>query len=391
MTSRPRLYYLDDIPTPYRLGVQKLVAERWPGSFRLGFCAESEPGREWTLDFADIDTEFLAGRQYARPSPANPFQIKWNPGVARSLAAWKPDVVILSGYAHPTMWRAARWCIRNGIPYGVSCETSLRSAISTSGWRWAAKRLLTAWIVRHMAFGLPVGREAADYLRRFGPTDAPMHYFPNTPDTAPIVAEAERLETSGGEAALRAKFGIPERAAIFLFAGRLIDVKRPLDAVRAFRQLEGDAALVIIGDGDRMAAVRAAADGDPRVICAGWVKEPETIFGLMAIATALILPSQSETWGAVVNEAMAAETPVISSDRVGAATELIHDGENGYLVPVGDVSGYAEAMQKLIDDPELAAALGRAARQTAVAQGEEFAAANLIAGAGAAAATGGKP
>jgi glycosyltransferase involved in cell wall biosynthesis len=385
MPEGPRLYYLDDIPTPYRLGLQKLVADRWPGTFRLGFCAESEPGREWQLDFGAVDVEFLPGRQFSRPTPANPFQIKWNPGVAKSLAAWKPDVVILSGYTHPTMWRAARWCIRNGVPYGVSCETSLRSAISTSGWRWALKRALAGWVVRKMAFGLPVGREAADYLRKFGPTDAPMRYFPNTPDTAPIIAEADRIAAEDGEAALRSQFGIPAEAAIFLFVGRLIDVKRPLDAVRAFRKLHGDAALVIIGDGDQMAAVREAADGDPRVICAGWVKEPELIFGLMAIATALILPSQSETWGAVVNEAMAAGTPVISSDKVGAAVELIQDGENGYLVPVGDVSGYESAMQRLTDDPELAAGLGRAARETAIAQGEEFAAANLIEGALAAA------
>jgi glycosyltransferase involved in cell wall biosynthesis len=384
----PRLYYLDDIPTPYRLGVHKLIAERWPGSYRLGFCARSEPGRDWTLDFTGIDVEFLEGRQFARPSPANPFQFKWNPGVARSLAAWKPDVVIFSGYTHPTVWRAARWCIRNRVPYGVVSETSLRSAISTSGWRWMVKRFLTAWIVRNMAFGLPLGAEAADYLRQFGPTTVPMTFFPNTPDTTEIIAQTERMKRGDAEAVLRAKFGIPEKAAVFLFAGRLIDAKRPLDAVRAFKQLQGDAVLVMIGDGDRMAAIREAADGDPRVICPGWAKEPDTIFGLMAIATALILPSQSETWGAVVNEAMAAETTVISSDRVGAAIELIRDGENGYVVPVGDVSGYARAMQQLIDDPELAAALGRAARQTAIAQGEEFAAANLIAGASAAAVAG---
>jgi glycosyltransferase involved in cell wall biosynthesis len=279
------------------------------------------------------------------------------------------------------MWLAARWCIRTGVPYGVSCETSLRSTVSTSGWRWALKRALAGWVVRRMAFGLPVGREAGEYLQKFGPTDAPMHYFPNTPDTAPIVAEAERIAATGGEAALRERFGIPRSAAIFLFAGRLIDVKRPLDAVRAFLRLEGDAALVIIGDGDQMEAVKQAAGGDPRVICAGWVKEPELIFGLMAIATALILPSQSETWGAVVNEAMAAGTPVISSDRVGAATELIDDGENGFLVPVGETAGYTRAMQKLLSDPELAHGIGAAARETAMAKGERFASENLVAGA----------
>ena len=201
--SGPRLFYLDDIPTPYRLGVQKRVADDWPGDFRLAFCAESEPGREWTLDYGDLKPEFLEGRQWRPRGQVNPFSYKWNPGIGRTLDAWKPDVVVLSGYVHPTMWLAARWCLRNRVPYGVSCETSARSS-STRGWRWAVKRAISGWLVRGMAFGLPVGREAADYLRAFGPSRAPMHYFPNTPDTAPIVAEADSLAATGGEGPLRA-------------------------------------------------------------------------------------------------------------------------------------------------------------------------------------------
>jgi glycosyltransferase involved in cell wall biosynthesis len=78
---------------------------------------------------------------------------------------------------------------------------------------------------------------------------------------------------------------------------------------------------------------------------------------------------------------MAAGTPVISSDRVGAATELVDDGENGFLVPVGEIAGYTRAMQRLLTDPDLARGMGAAARATAIAQGEEFAANNLISGA----------
>jgi len=382
MRDSPRLYYLDDIPTPYRLGVQKLVAQRWTGAFRLGFCAKSEPGREWTLDFGDLEPEFLSGKQWRPARQVNPFSFKWNPGVARSLAAFRPDVVILSGYTHPTMWRAARWCVRNGVPYGISCETSARSS-ATSGWRWLVKRALAGWVVRRMAFGLPVGREAGAYLAGFGPSDAPMHYFPNTPDTSAIVAEADRLAATGGEAALRAELGIPDQAPILLFVGRLIDAKRPLDALTAFRQTQGahDGVFVIVGDGDGMAALREAAAGDPRILFTGWLKDPAVIAGLMSISAAMILPSSHEPWGAVVNEAMAAGTPVISSDRVGAATELVRDGENGYLVAVGDVAGYAEAIGQLLSDPALAQRLGAAARATAIEQGEEYAAKNLIAGA----------
>ncbi|MET0247255.1 MAG: glycosyltransferase family 4 protein [Sphingomonas sp.] len=382
MSEGPRLFYLDDIPTPYRLGVQKRVAQTWPGTFQLAFCAESEPGRDWELDFEALDPQFLEGKQWRPAGQVNPFSIKWNPGVIAALEAFRPDVVILSGYVHPTMWRAARWCRQNNIPYAISCETSARSSV-TSGWRWFAKRAVAGWMVRGMAFGLPVGREAGAYLARFGPSDAPMHFFPNTPDTSRIVAEAAALVRDGGEPALRAELGLPTHAPIFLFVGRLIGAKRPADAIKAFRKVRGDAeaVLVIVGDGDLMASLREAAGDDPAIRFTGWLKDPATIARLMSIATAMILPSAHEPWGAVVNESMAAGTPVISSDQVGASTELVEDGVNGFLVPVGDVPGYAAAIARLLADPELARAMGAGARDSAMSQGEDFAAGNLISGA----------
>jgi glycosyltransferase involved in cell wall biosynthesis len=382
MPDSTRLYYLDDIPTPYRLGVQKLVAEYWPGMFHIAYCAESEPGRKWKLNFEDLAPEFLTGVQFRPPKQTNPFSFKWNPGVHRSLAAFAPHVVILSGYSHPTMWFAARWCIANGVPYAIASETSCVSS-SCSGWRWFIKRRVAAWMVRRMAFGLPVGQAAAEYLRHFGPTDAPMYFFPNTPDTRAIVAQARLAARRDCEVALRSDLGIAPDAQIFLFVGRLIEAKRPLEAVRAFQMAahEANAVLVIVGDGELMPSIRLAAELDPRLILTGWVQDATVIARLMAIATAMILPSSHEPWGAVVNEAMAVGTPVIASDHVGAALELICDGQNGFMAHVGDIAGYADAIRKLLRDSELRDCVGRAAQRTAFENGEEFAARNLIDGA----------
>ena len=124
MADGVRLYYLDDIPTPYRLGVQRRIAQNWGSAFKIAYCAATEPGRNWTLDFSGLDVEILPGRQYRPKKQANPFSFKWNPTVAASLDAFRPDVVVLSGYVHPTMMRAARWCRRRHVPYAIVCETS---------------------------------------------------------------------------------------------------------------------------------------------------------------------------------------------------------------------------------------------------------------------------
>lgn len=384
MRDQPRLYYLDDIPTPYRLGVQRRIAEDWPGAFKLAYCAAGEPGRAWSLDFSGLDIEILLGRQYRPRRQVNPFSFKWNPSVAASLQSFRPDAVVLCGYVHPTMHLAARWCRKNKVPYGVTCETSARNS-KTTGLKWQLKQAVAASVAGGMAFGLPVGHEAGDYLQRLGKTSVPMFYFPNTPDTGSIAAAAGRMQDADTEEALRRQLGIPSGTKIVLFVGRMIEAKRPMDALEAFRNAGasagGGATLVFTGDGPVAAEVTAAAAGDARVVFTGWLADPAQTVALMAISAMLVLPSQHEPWGAVVNEAMAAGTPVIASDRVGAAVELIEPGSNGFLHAVADIRAIAKAIGLLLSDEESRQRIAAAAQKTAFEKGHQYAAANLIGGA----------
>ncbi|MDP2024891.1 glycosyltransferase family 4 protein [Sulfuriferula sp.] len=382
-TGGARLYYLDDIPTPYRLGVQRRIGEQWLGSFKITYCAASEPGRDWSFDFGDLDVEILPGRQYRPPNQVNPMSVKWNPSVRASLAAFRPDVVVLSGYLHPTMYLAALWCRQNGVPYAVACETSARST-TTTGAKGRIKRGVAGWLVRGMAFGLPVGQEAGEYLRSLGSPDAPLHYFPNTPDTSIIVEAAEQIRKDGREDDLRRRLGIPPGDRIVLFVGRMIDAKRPLDALEAFRlagAATSDATLVFVGDGPLLEQIKAAATGVDNVVFTGWLTDPAQTAALMAISAVMVLPSQHETWGAVVNEAMAAGTPVIASDRVGSAIELIESEVSGIIYPVGDTGALADAIARVLLNDALRRDMGRAGKKMALAKGEIYAAGNLIEGA----------
>ena len=77
-----------------------------------------------------------------------------------------------------------------------------------------------------------------------------------------------------------------------------------------------------------------------------------------AVADVLVLPSEREPWGLVINEAMNAGTAVIVSDQVGAAADLVEDGVNGYVVPVGDVEMLASRLRGITSDPALAKSMG---------------------------------
>ena len=78
-------------------------------------------------------------------------------------------------------------------------------------------------------------------------------------------------------------------------------------------------------------------------------------------STVFVLPSRHEPWGLIVNEVMNAARPAIVSDDVGCGPDLIADGENGCIYPVGDVSALADAMRRVLETPDHAAAMGQRA------------------------------
>jgi glycosyltransferase involved in cell wall biosynthesis len=152
----------------------------------------------------------------------------------------------------------------------------------------------------------------------------------------------------------------------FLFIGRLVDWKRLDLAIEALTSVPG-AHLEVIGDGPMRTewtqlAVNRNLQG--RVCFRGWMPQRECARYLQS-ATALLLPSIYECGGAVVLEAMATGTPVIAVAWGGPSDYL--DASCGVLVPPVNaeavISGFANGMQMLIDEPQLRISLGAAARK----------------------------
>ena len=95
-------------------------------------------------------------------------------------------------------------------------------------------------------------------------------------------------------------------------------------------------------------------------------------------ADVFALLSAHEPWGVVVNEAAATGLPLVLSDRVGAAADLLRVGQNGLLVPYGDVSAAAEALTRLAGDPELRRSYGDRSRELAWSWGYEPSVENFV-------------
>ncbi|MFC5861895.1 glycosyltransferase family 4 protein [Acidicapsa dinghuensis] len=155
----------------------------------------------------------------------------------------------------------------------------------------------------------------------------------------------------------------------FVFLGRLVDWKRIDIVIRALAQVPS-AELEIIGDGPMSGPCSALARElgvQERVFFAGWVPQQECPARLQS-ALALVLPSIYECGGAVVLEAMAMGKPVIAS-RWGGPADYLNETCGILINPDSEaamVKGFAEAMERLIDSPGLARAMGNAGRQRAL-------------------------
>jgi len=120
----------------------------------------------------------------------------------------------------------------------------------------------------------------------------------------------------------------------------------------------------MVGDGELRAECEAyAREHRLPVTFAGFLNQGQ-LPGAYATADCLVLPSDhGETWGLVVNEAMACGLPAITSDRVGCHPDLILPGVTGQTFPCGDVAALAETMRRLAADPVALRAMGARARE----------------------------
>jgi glycosyltransferase involved in cell wall biosynthesis len=188
--------------------------------------------------------------------------------------------------------------------------------------------------------------------------DAP-HFVDNT-FFASNAAKVDRVSR-------RSSWGIGEGDVCILFAGKFEAKKRPFDLLAAMAALPADVrdrtVVLMVGSGALESSLRVQAEiSGLRVVWAGFLNQTE-ISAAYASADALVLPSDRETWGLVVNEAMACGLPAIVSDQVGCADDLVRPGETGLVFQTGDITALAKAIEALATNPERRRVMGETARE----------------------------
>jgi glycosyltransferase involved in cell wall biosynthesis len=177
-----------------------------------------------------------------------------------------------------------------------------------------------------------------------------------------------RVLTVDRRAEFRRLFGIPEGRFVVGWIGRMTAIKRVPDILAAFKALRErgvEATLCLVGDGpDRDAVEQLASDlGIVRdILFVGYQRDVAPYY---AFFDAFLLPSANEGTPVVAIEALASERPVVAT-RVGGVPDVVDEGEDGFLVEVGDIPALADRLEQLARDPELRARMGKTGRERVV-------------------------
>ena len=140
-------------------------------------------------------------------------------------------------------------------------------------------------------------------------------------------------------------------------------VKRPVDVVKIFAQVQGkiDSILLMVGDGPERSSAEWFAREKGIEKNVRFLGKQDNIEELISISDLLLLPSETESFGLVALEAMACEVPVVAS-RVGGLPEVLSDGVEGFLAKPKDICTMVEYSLAILGNESFAKEMGKRAR-----------------------------
>ena len=305
----------------------------WDSGVRATHDPQFDATFAWDVDLlSGYESEFVPN---IAPSPSSlHFRGLYNPRLLSRLKAWRPDAILLFGYAYATHQLLIAWARLHRIPLLFRGDSHFLGRPVPPLRVRLALRLLYA----QFAAVTFVGAANRDYFRALGVPDRRLFFAPHAVDQS--LFDPARPEPAAAAARLRAQLGLDSAARIVLFAGKLSPAKQPRELLEAFLSLRSPhAALVFVGDGAEKSALtelaRVAPPGTVHFLPFANQSEMPSRY---LLGDVFALPSRGlyETWGLAINEAMHMGRPALVSDRVGCQLDLVTDGDTGWVFRAAD-------------------------------------------------------
>ncbi|MFY7829673.1 MAG: glycosyltransferase family 4 protein [Flectobacillus sp.] len=267
-------------------------------------------------------------------------------GMLSAIQRFKPDVVNITGYYDLAFWVVLFYCKLNGIKTILSNE-------STAGdhQRKGFKEKLKAFFVRQFDGFFNFGTLSAKYMTELGARPHQLLVNKNCVDNQSIRSIYKNAYLNREQSQINQNL----HQHNFIFVGRLIPFKNLPVLMEAFQEALAQTkarnwGLILLGDGEQKVELEkiVSENGFKQITflpSVGWKEVPT----YLALADVLVLPSYSEPWGLVVNEAMACGMPVIVSERCGCAPDLVQNQRNGIIINPYSGKELANALASFMD------------------------------------------
>lgn len=344
-----RIVLITEIIAPYRIPVFNALARQAGVDLHVIFLAETDTTlRKWRIYSDEICFSYEVLSSWRLRTGRH--SLLFNRGLRSALRAADPDAVICGGYNYPASWGSLRWARGHKVRFILWSESNLRDKRAGNA---AVEYLKRSFAGYCSAFVVP-GKSSFAYLRSLGVDEQVIFTAPNAVDNLFFAAQADLARAHAAERGR--KWGLPQR--FVLCAARLVAEKGIFDLLEAYAKLENEVrsevGLVFAGDGPaRAELVRQAQSIRPGTVSFPGFVQREELAILYALSEALVLPTHSDPWGLVVNEAMACGLPIVVSNVAGCAADLVEDGWNGYIVPPGNPERLKAVLDSLMRSPEL--------------------------------------
>ncbi len=347
----PRLAVVLSHPTQYYSPWFRWLQANTPLTLRVFYLWEFgvQPRRDpefqatfhWDIDLlGGYESEFVPNT--ARDPGTHRFGGLRNPDITTRLAAFRPDALLLFGYAYATHLHVLAWARLRGVPAIFRGDSHFLGRAQPPPVTRLALRLLYA----QFAAVTYVGAANRDYFATLGVPPHKRFFAPHAVDHTRFDPALPGPRAAAAE--LRVQLGLSPATRVVLYAGKFLPAKQPRELLEAYLSLPtGDHALVFVGEGPEKDTLLTLARRAPpgRVHFLPFANQSEMPSRYL-LADLFALPSRGlyETWGLAVNEAMHLGRPALVSDRVGCQRDLVTDGETGWVFRADDPAHLRERL-----------------------------------------------
>ena len=346
-------------PVQYMAPLFRRMAKEPSLDLQVAYCSLGGAHASYDPDFqasVQWDVPLLDGYGWVEvPNKGSGDESFWglkNPGLRELIHEGKFDAILCYvSYVRASFWIARRAAKAAGAAFLFGTDAHSLAPRDARSWKVWTKRVLWPHLFRQADQIFVPSSGTFELIRRLGIAAERITLTPYSVDNDWWKEQSAKVDRE----AVRAQWQLRRDQPLILFCAKLAPWKRPMDLLRAFAQSGlSNGLLIFAGDG----ALRTELEGEAarlgiqdRVRFLGFVNQSQ-LPALYTAADVLVLPSGYEPFAVVVNEAMCCGCPVIVSDQVGAARDLVAPIRQDFVFPTGDVAALARALQSAFADRE---------------------------------------